>query len=100
MRTPLVGAVYAEIGRGSGLGALGRKGCTEWTKQETEEGVHWKLLLATLQGEKLFVFIGDFGHGDYALAANEMAAGPAETGGGVESVTADDTFDAGESYVW
>ena len=55
--------------------------------------------MATLQGQNFFVFIGDFGHGDYALAANEMAAWPVETGNGFESVSADDALDASKSNV-
>jgi len=62
--------------------------------QETENSVHWELLLATLQRKKFFVLIGDFSHGDCALAANEMPAGPVETDYGFENVTADDALNA------
>lgn len=65
--------------------------------QETKESVHWKLLLATLQWKHIFIFSGDFGHGDHALAAYEVAARPVDTGDRLERVTADDTLDASKS---
>lgn len=48
--------------------------------------------MATLQGEKLFVVVGDFGHCDHTQAADEMAAGPVETGHTFKCVIANGTF--------
>lgn len=93
-RTSLFGTVNTEVGRSCCLCALEREGCTKGIRQEAEKGVHWELLLATFQRKKPFVVLGGFGHLDHALVADEMAAGPIETGGAFKSVAADDTFDA------